>query len=189
MWISLLNTFSTGDQSLVLILSKRTVLVRKCLENSNFLLNAGTGHSGVVSTVMGLCPLLWAVFCPLPGLPWLMTLSNGFSACILGLHTTFSQIKKMLFLANRPNTNHPGLPSFSSRGLLKPGGFIECIQFPAEVLCVFQSHWEATYQKTTLKKTTEQQWVRLLIPKHGYKRAQNWDAKLDWCQSPVLVLM
>lgn len=126
-WISLLNTFSTGDQSLVLILSKRTVLVRKCLENSNFLLNAGTGHSGVVSTVMGLCPLLWAVFCPLPGLPWLRTLSNGFSACILGLHTTFSQIKKMLFLANRPNTNHPGLPSFSSRGLLKPGGFIECI--------------------------------------------------------------
>lgn len=35
MWISLLNTFSTGDQALVLILNKRIVLVTKCLEPSN----------------------------------------------------------------------------------------------------------------------------------------------------------
>lgn len=27
--------------------------MRKCLENPNFLLNAGTGRSGVVSTVVG----------------------------------------------------------------------------------------------------------------------------------------
>jgi len=70
-WISILNTFSTGDQALVLILSKRTALVRKCLEPPSLLLNAGTGHSGVVPT---------AVSCFLPGLCWLTTLSNYFSA-------------------------------------------------------------------------------------------------------------
>lgn len=60
-WISL-NIFSTGDQALVLIWSKRTVLVRKYGEPPSLLLNAWMGHSEVVSTVVGcLLPSAWAV--------------------------------------------------------------------------------------------------------------------------------
>lgn len=74
-------------------------------------------------------------------------------------------------------------------GGLNPSGFTKYILFPGKVLCVFQNSWEATYQKTTLKKTREQLWIKLSIPKQSYKRAQNQDANLDWCQSPVLNLI
>lgn len=127
-----------------------------------------------------LCPQLWAVFCPLPGLCWVVIFSNDFSACILGLGTTFSQTKKMLLLAN---TGHLGLSSFSIRGLLKPGGLIQ-MHFVSwgSGLCfpeLLRSHLSENHLKEDHRGTADS----LLIPKHSYKRAQKQDAKLDWCHS------
>lgn len=122
LWISLLNTFSTGDQDLVLILSKRTSTRTwgnvSSLQVSCWMQGQDTRE---------LCPQLRAVFCPLPSAravlvndsqQWFLCLYPGIA------HHLFPKQEDAALGKHRPNTNHPGLPSFSGRGILKPGGFI-----------------------------------------------------------------